>query len=66
MSMQEIEVAIDPDGNVSISVKGLKGDGCLALTRDFEAALGGEITSRERTAEAYETAQSDVHLNTSS
>jgi hypothetical protein len=60
MELQEIEVFIDEDGRVRIEVRGIKGMGCLDLTRDLEEALGGEIESREMTPEAYETVQEQV------
>jgi hypothetical protein len=60
MELQEIEVFIDENGRVRIEVRGVKGMGCLDLTRDLEEALGGEIESREMTPEAYETVQEQV------
>jgi hypothetical protein len=60
MELQEIEVFIDEDGQVHIEVRGVKGMGCLDLTKDLEEALGGEIESREMTPEAYETVQEQV------
>jgi hypothetical protein len=57
METQEIEVFIDKDGQVRLEVRGIKGTSCLDLTADLEAALGGEIESREMTPEAYETVQ---------
>lgn len=56
MELQEIDVYIDTDGTVRIEVRGLKGTGCLDLTRELEAALGDQIDSREMTPEAYEQA----------
>ncbi|MBI3946289.1 MAG: DUF2997 domain-containing protein [Armatimonadetes bacterium] len=55
MDLQEIEVVIEKDGRVRIQVRGVKGEACLDLTRDLEAALGGQVESREMTPEAYET-----------
>ena len=64
MELQEIEVEISKSGEVSIHVKGVKGEACLALTADLEAALGGQVVSRERTAEIYEGEQvSDWQVN---
>jgi hypothetical protein len=60
MEIQEIEVFIDKDGQVRLEVRGVKGTSCLDLTTDLEAALGGEVESREMTPEAYETAQDQV------
>lgn len=57
MDLQEIDVSIDKDGQVKIEVRGVKGPSCLDLTRDLEAALGGEVADRQMTAEATEVAQ---------
>jgi Protein of unknown function (DUF2997) len=49
----ELEVTIGPDGKVRIKTHGLKGDSCLAETKDVEAALG-KVMRREKTREAFE------------
>ena len=46
MDLQEVEVVINKDGEVRLLVHGVKGNVCLELTRDLEAALGGHVTSR--------------------
>ena len=51
--MQELEIAIDSEGKVSIKVKGVKGPKCVELTRPLEEALG-EIEDRIYTGEYYE------------
>jgi hypothetical protein len=56
MELQEIDVFIDADGRVRIEVRGVKGPACLDLTRELEAALGGQVESREMTSDAYEAA----------
>lgn len=60
MELQEIQVFIDENGQVQIEVHGVKGKKCLDMTEELEEALGGEIESREMTAEAYETVQEEV------
>ncbi len=55
MELQEIDVYIEKNGEVKIEVRGAKGTTCLDLTRDLEAALGGEVLSREMTPEATES-----------
>lgn len=60
MELQEIDVFIEKDGRVRIEVHGAKGMSCLDLTKDLEAALGGQIEAREMTPESYETAQEQV------
>ena len=49
----EIKIDIDDSGNVSFKVLGVKGKKCLAITKDFEEALG-IVTDRQKTAEFYE------------
>jgi hypothetical protein len=55
MELQEVDVFIDKDGQVRVEVRGVKGMSCLDLTKALEAALGGQVESREMTADAYET-----------
>ncbi len=52
MELQEIEVFIEKDGRVRIEVRGIQGGRCLDVTKALEAALGGQIESREMTPEA--------------
>jgi hypothetical protein len=60
MELQEVEVVIAPDGTTRVEVRGMAGLGCVELTADLENALGGQVVSREYTAEAYETRQGQV------
>lgn len=60
MDTQEVEVEIDRTGHVRLRVRGAKGEQCLELTKDLEAALGGQVESREMTAEAYEAPAEQV------
>ena len=60
MELQEIDVFIEKDGQVRIEVRGVKGESCLELTAALELALGGQVESREMTAEAYEEAHDYV------
>ncbi len=54
MDLQEIDVVIDPDGQVRIEVRGVKGPSCVDLTRGLEEALGAVVRERELTPEAHE------------
>jgi len=45
MEIQEIEVTIGKDGQVQIQVRGVQGTECLALTKDLEEAVGGNLLS---------------------
>jgi hypothetical protein len=48
----ELEITIGPDGEVRIVTHGLKGQACIAETKDLEKAVG-EVKSREKTREFY-------------
>jgi len=48
----EIEVIIGTDGEVRIVTHGLKGQACLAETKELESALG-TVKEREKTREFY-------------
>jgi hypothetical protein len=54
MRKQDIEITISPTGEVSFTIKGVKGAACLDETRFLEEALGGDVVERERTSEYYE------------
>ncbi len=52
--MDELEITIDDEGNVTIKVvNGPGGPSCLELTKEIEEALG-LVAERELTAEYYE------------
>ena len=53
MEMQELEITIDKNGRVQVSVRGGRGEGCLGLTKNLENAIG-TVEEREYTAEYYE------------
>ncbi len=57
MEIQEVQVDIAADGEVRLSVRGVKGPGCLALTEALEAQLGGQVLLRELTLEHEEEAE---------
>jgi hypothetical protein len=57
MELQEIDLYIEKDGRVRIEVRGVKGQTCIDLTKALEDILGGEIESREMTADSYENAE---------
>ncbi len=54
MEIQEVQVDIAADGGVQLSVRGVKGPGCLALTQAVEEQLGGQVVLRELSAEHEE------------
>ena len=55
----EITITIDTQGNSTIAVKGVKGSGCKALTKEFEEGLGKTI-SDTKTKEYHE--QQEVQI----
>jgi hypothetical protein len=59
MNLEELEITIDKDGQVSVHVHGVKGQACLDLTKSLEDALGGEVILREMTPEALENQNQD-------
>jgi len=52
MRIEEIDVYIAPDGEVRIEVRCVPGTNCQTITAPLEQALGGDIVSRELTADA--------------
>lgn len=54
MSGEQVIIKIDEEGAISVGAKNIKGAGCAALTREFEAALGS-TTSDVKTGEFYQT-----------
>lgn len=57
MGRQEIEITIDAKGEVSFTIKGVKGTACVDETKFLEDAIG-EVRDRERTSEYYEDPKS--------
>jgi hypothetical protein len=54
-----IEVTIDPNGEVTITVKGVKGPQCEAMTRELEDQLGVR-RAHSRLSEYYQRAQNQA------
>ncbi|HTJ46925.1 MAG TPA: DUF2997 domain-containing protein [Kofleriaceae bacterium] len=57
MRKQDIEITISPSGQVSFTVKGVKGGSCLDETKFLEQALGGEVLEQSKTSEYYEQSE---------
>ena len=53
MLEEKVIFEIDTKGNTKVTVKGVKGRGCKALTADFEKGLGKTISDVD-TKEIYE------------
>ena len=64
MRKQDIEIVISPTGEVTFTVKGIKGSSCFDETKFLEQALGGEsaIVDQQKTGEYYE--QSEGYVST--
>ena len=62
MRKQDIEIVINPKGEVTFQVKGIKGGSCLDETKFLEQALGGEgaVVDQQKTSEFYEGAEGYV------
>ena len=56
----QLDVTIGADGVVRIKTHGLKGQACLAETKELENAVG-RVQNREKTAEFY---QADARAKT--
>lgn len=56
MKKQDIEITIGPNGEVSFTMKGVKGKNCLAESAFLEEALG-TVVEREHTSEYYEASE---------
>lgn len=54
MHKQDIEITISPKGEVTFTIKGVKGPNCLAETKFLEQALGGVVSEQTKTGEYYE------------
>jgi acylphosphatase len=54
--VQQVIVNVDPDGNVKVEAAGVKGQGCQALTRAIEQALG-TTTADTKKSEYYQQEQ---------
>ena len=64
MRKQDIEIVINEKGEVTFTVKGVKGGSCMDETKFLEQALGGDaaIQTQEKTSEFYE--QSEGYVST--
>lgn len=59
MRKQDIEIVINAKGEVSYTVKGIKGGGCVDATQFLAEALGGDaaVVDTQKTAEFYEQSE---------
>ena len=63
MHKQDIEITISPTGEVSFTVKGVKGSSCLDETKFLEAALGDGVLEQDKTSEYYQESESNLSYN---
>ena len=57
--MKTIEIIVTPEGKASVQTLGFTGASCQDASRFLEEALGKRIAQR-RTAEFYQTAQTEA------
>jgi hypothetical protein len=62
MRKQDIEIVINEKGEVTFTVKGVKGGGCMDETKFLEQALGGSaaVVDQQKTSEFYEQSEGYV------
>jgi len=62
MRKQDIEIVINEKGEVTFTVKGVKGGSCLDETKFLEQALGGDgaVVDQQKTGEYYEQSEGYV------
>jgi hypothetical protein len=53
MELQELDIQVDREGNVTLHVRGVKGEECIMITRSIEEPLG-EIIERTLSGEFYQ------------
>jgi hypothetical protein len=62
MELEEVEIIINKKGQVTLSVRGSKGLGCLTITEELEHLLGNTIVSRIMTSESVEDVENQAPL----
>ncbi|MGE5183528.1 MAG: DUF2997 domain-containing protein [Acidobacteriota bacterium] len=62
MRKQDIEIVINEKGEVTFTVKGVKGGSCMDETKFLEQALGGDaaVVDQQKTGEFYEQSEGYV------
>jgi hypothetical protein len=63
MGVEEVEVIVSADGEVTIQVRGVDGMACLTAADELERVLGGDVLHREMTDEAYQRRVVDEQRN---
>jgi Protein of unknown function (DUF2997) len=53
MELQELEIQMDREGNVTLHVRGVKGEECIMITKSIEEPLG-KIIERTLSGEFYQ------------
>ncbi len=53
MELQELEIQMDREGNVTLHVRGVKGEECIMITKSIEEPLG-KIIERRLSGEFYQ------------
>lgn len=58
---ESINIVVAPDGTVTVKALGVKGNGCLEVTKPFESL--GEVTRDKATVEMNQEPESNEHRN---
>ena len=58
--LHEVDVFISPDGTVRVEIRGMKGKGCLSVTKKIEELLGGGVVDQVQTDEYHEQSDYDT------
>lgn len=59
--VHEVEIIIQPDGQLKVEIQGVKGNTCLDITKELEQLLGNDIIDRNFTDEYNQ--QSDTLMD---
>ncbi|MFI5914124.1 DUF2997 domain-containing protein [Dactylosporangium sp. NPDC051541] len=63
MADEIVDVVIRADGKVEMHVSGVDGMVCVEHTEQLVGLLGGEVETRELTADAYVRTEADVDID---
>jgi hypothetical protein len=56
-----IELIVSKDGQTTVQTKGFSGGTCIQASKWLEQAIGN-VTADQKTAEFFETAKTDQHV----
>jgi hypothetical protein len=56
-----IELIVSKDGQTTVQTKGFSGGSCIGASKWLEQAIGN-VTTYQKTAEFFETAKTEQHI----